>query len=396
MIVATSGLGCSSSQAKPAYNLPVSGRQPLSTLLSQALVAFIIEFDNEFEHQVPHRTTNRAATPGPFGAPWLVSMAMWTKLMRFIPEDGISVAALGEDTALDKKEFETWLTRMSKWWGYPTVESGQEPDAKRPGGLIVRPTPGGRKAIEVWRPLTAIIEERWEERFGAQPIASLRSAMRAIAEKLDPALPDSLPILGFQLTSDPRNKYQKEPANAIGKSEVPHDVPALLSRLLLSFAVEFESELGTSLAICANGLRVAGEKGVRIRDLPRLSGTSKEATALIVKRLQQRKLAAVHPEAPGSRAKVLVLTPSGETLRLASSKLIGEIEARWQSRYGSECVAGLRGSLEKLCGEPSVGTSPLFEGLRPHPDNWRASLPMPEVLPHFPMVLHRGGFPDGS
>jgi len=94
-------------------------------------------------------------------------------------------------------------------------------------------------------------------------------------------------------------------------------VPALLSRLLLSFAVEFESELGTSLAIYANGLRVAGEKGVRIRDLPRLSGTSKEATALIVKRLQQRKLAAIHPEAPGSRAKILVLTPSGETLRLA-------------------------------------------------------------------------------
>ncbi|MGB7741631.1 MAG: hypothetical protein WBL41_02645 [Terracidiphilus sp.] len=44
----------------------------------------------------------------------------------------------------------------------------------------------------------------------------------------------------------------------------------------------------------------------------------------------------------------------------------------------------------------SVGASPLLQGLHPYPDNWRASLPMPEVLPHFPMVLHRGGFPDGS
>jgi hypothetical protein len=27
---------------------------------------------------------------------------------------------------------------------------------------------------------------------------------------------------------------------------------------------------------------------------------------------------------------------------------------------------------------------------------WRASVPNPETLPHYPMVLHRGGYPDGS
>ena len=62
-------------------------RPPLSTLLSQVLVAFTIEFDNEFEHRVPHRTTNYGSTGGSSSAPWLVSMAMWLHLMQFVPEE---------------------------------------------------------------------------------------------------------------------------------------------------------------------------------------------------------------------------------------------------------------------------------------------------------------------
>jgi hypothetical protein len=48
----------------------------------------------------------------------------------------------------------------------------------------------------------------------------------------------------------------------------------------------------------------------------------------------------------------------------------------------------------------------LAEGLEPHPDGWRnrpqylaqtrATLADPvAALPHFPMVSHRGGYPDG-
>jgi len=36
-------------------------------------------------------------------------------------------------------------------------------------------------------------------------------------------------------------------------------------------------------------------------------------------------------------------------------------------------------------------------GIDPSPDNWRAGIRQrPSTLPHYPMVLHRGGFPDGS
>jgi hypothetical protein len=52
-------------------------------------------------------------------------------------------------------------------------------------------------------------------------------------------------------------------------------LPALLVRVLLAFALEFEPEVGVSLAICADVLRVVVEKGTPVRDLPMLGGISK-------------------------------------------------------------------------------------------------------------------------
>jgi hypothetical protein len=34
--------------------------------------------------------------------------------------------------------------------------------------------------------------------------------------------------------------------------------------------------------------------------------------------------------------------------------------------------------------------------MRPYPGNWRLQVRPPVTLPHYPMVLHRGGYPDGS
>ena len=121
----------------------MDGRLPLPALLSRALVAFIIEFDNEFERQMPHRTTNHGATPGARGAPWLVSMIMWSKFMQFIPAQGIAVRELQAQLKSSPKDLKIWLTRLGKWWGYLVVE----PD-------LVRPTAAGRRAQEFgvhWR-----------------------------------------------------------------------------------------------------------------------------------------------------------------------------------------------------------------------------------------------------
>jgi DNA-binding MarR family transcriptional regulator len=342
---------------------------PLSTLLSQVLVAFTIEFDNEFERQMPHRTTNHGSTAGSRPVPWLVSLVMWSNCMKFVGEGGVSVREL-EDLARTK----TNLNGMQRW-GYIVV-----------AGNLVRATPAGRKAQEVWRPLFETIEKRWQERFGKDEIGQLRKSLLALVGRMKLDLPDCLPILGYGLFS--RGPVHPRPAQAIDSS-LP--LCALLSRSLLAFALEFERESELSLALSANVVRVLDEKGVRVRDLPLLTGVSKEAIDVALGFLQKKRAAAVEPEKIGSRTKLARLTPQGRAAQQEYHRLLGTIEKRWQTDFGKDTIHALRESLEHL-----AGRSLLFHGLQPNPGGWRASVRKPNALPHYPMVLHRGGFPDGS
>src|SRR5262249_44519470 len=154
------------------------------------------------------------------------------------------------------------------------------------------------------------------------------------------------------------------------------------------FALEFEHESDVSLAISANVVRVLDEQGVRVRDLPRLVGVSKEAIAMALSYLQKQGYAVVEPESPGSRVKVLMLTPKGQEAQQASRQLMRVIEERWQARFGKDTIRKLRESLGRLVGEPTTQLSPLLQGLEPYPDGWRASVRTPDTLPHYPMVLH--------
>jgi DNA-binding MarR family transcriptional regulator len=143
----------------------------------------------------------------------------------------------------------------------------------------------------------------------------------------------------------------------------------------------------------SNALRLIGQEGARVRDRPRLSGVSKEAIAMSLGRLEERGLAFVQPESAGSRVKILRLTPKGRIAQDAYHRLILDVEPRWQARFGKDVVRNLRESLERLDGDATAHHSPLFRGLEPYPNGWRAAAPRPEGLPHYPMVLHRGRLP---
>jgi DNA-binding MarR family transcriptional regulator len=359
----------------------MDGRLPLPTLLSHPLVAFIIEFDNEFEHQVPHRTTNHGSTTRSHPVPWLVSMVMWSNFMRFVDEEG--TRELQHRLRASPKSLRTSLTRMGKWWGYIVVESNG----------TVHPTAGGRKAIEVWRTLENLIESRWRERFGDDTIDQLRESLLTIVSQIGIVLPDGLPILGYGLFSSGPENAKRPPAAAATSTG---SLASLLSRVLLSFAIEFERESEVSLAICANVLRITNGEGVEVSDLPRMAGVSKEAIAMTLSFLSKRGYAVIQPRLAGSRGKMLVLTPKGSNAQDRYRQLVWTIEERWQASFGARAIRRLRELLEHLAGDPTAQRSPLFRGLEPYPEGWRASLPRPEVLPHYPMVLHRGGFPDGA
>jgi hypothetical protein len=107
------------------------GRLPLSALLSQVLVAFIVEFDNEFERQMPHRTSDHGRTQGPGTVPWLVSMAMWSTCLRF---GGETVTTLRQ--ALDRLVSDPGA-RLSK--GLEPLPGGWRASVRRPDTLAQYP-----------------------------------------------------------------------------------------------------------------------------------------------------------------------------------------------------------------------------------------------------------------
>lgn len=364
---------------------------PLVTLLSQALVAFTIEFDNEFERQMPHRTTNHGSSASGW-APWLVSLAMWENCMRFIPGEGVTLGTL-EGLARTP----TNLPGMTRW-GYVVIAADAGDRRKKPARSsdLIRATPAGRKAQDIWRPLSGEIEQRWETRFGKAAVRRLRESLEKLVSRIDAELPDCLPILHYGLTSngpDPRRTARvKRDAGTEGRLALH----ALLSRLLLVFAVEFERESDISLAICANLVRVLDDHGIRVRDLPALTGVSREALAMAMGILQKKRAIAIGSDAGVSRTRVVRLTAKGREIQREYRARVQQLEADWRTRFGEPALSALRQSLEALVEPSAAELSPLFRGLEPYPDGWRASLPRPEVLPHYPMVLHRGGFPDGS
>jgi DNA-binding MarR family transcriptional regulator len=373
---------------------------PFSALLSQALVAFTIELDNEFERRMPHRTTNfgvggpaaLTAEGHPLRRPWTVSFVMWANLLQFVDEQGVTVRELRSRARLTRLP----LAGMTRW-GY--VEVGAEPGDHRPRtpaqDLVVTPTAAGIEAKKVWQPLVAEIEQRWQERFGVDQLDGLREPLVAIAGRLDMALPQYLPILGYGLRIElPQHEWRITGGEV--ESDAAAGLPTLLSRVLLCFTLEFERQSEPSLAVCANVLRVADGPGARIRDLPGRAGVSKASISMAVGFLQKHSYATATADPLDPRAQILRLTARGHDALIAYRELNGAIEDRWQERFGEANVWGLRTSLETLAGNSGGASSPLLLGLTPWSGSWRASIGRPDRLPYYPMVLHRGGFPDGS
>ena len=354
---------------------------PLSTLLSQALVAFTVELDNEAEHRMSHKTTTGGGNQRDV---WMTSVAMYLNCMRWLPGDGLTVRELERCARTP-----TNLDGMRRW-GYVTLTPPSTSSGRKPGkrDLIIRPTANGRKAQAVWRPLFAVIEERWRERFGGLEVDRLREALAAIVWDLDPGLPDMMPILGYGLlcrSPDPKLEPPDPPPE-------PLTLSALLTRVLLAFALEFEEENGLSLAICANVLRALDEQGVQLRDLPELSGVSQQSIRMAMGFLPKLKLVELTKQGSWRVAR---LTALGSQALTRYEHQLRRLEVQWAERF-AERIGRLRAALEPIVCDGTADRSPLFAGLEPYPEGWRAMVPRPRTLPHFPMVLHRGGYPDGS
>jgi DNA-binding MarR family transcriptional regulator len=169
-----------------------------------------------------------------------------------------------------------------------------------------------------------------------------------------------------------------------------------MSQVLLAYALEFEGESALSLAVSANVVRVVDGKGIRVRDLPRISGISKGLIKVALGFLQKCGCIAIVSDPASKGTKAVRLTAKGLSAQSSYFQLVGEIEKRWQERFGEDSIRDLRRSLERFVGEGTLERSPLSTGLEPYAEGWRAKVAKADTLPHYPMVTHRGGFPDGS
>jgi DNA-binding transcriptional ArsR family regulator len=364
----------------------VFDRLPLSTLLSQVLVAQTIELDNEFERRLA----------GSGGGARVTSVVMWSNFLRFVG-DGITVDELLTKARLPRPRTLSTVGGMERW-GYVGV--GDETKTKRDGygsarglrgDLVVRPTAAGRAAAEIWPRLFGEIEGRWRDRFGVGAIDELRGSLEAFAERIEVELPEYVPIVdGKDGMAAGLSPLEKRVA-----SVQSGPLTALLTQALLAYTIDFEGGSELSLALGENLVQVLEVDAIDVRDFPLAAGVPKEAISMALTFLTKNGYVTVEE-------RRVRLTPRGREAREALRRRHGEVQNQWVARFGADDVRRLRTALERVLDDPQ-----LPEGLRPRPDGWRATkrylahteamLDDPRrALPAYPMVLHRGGWPDGS
>jgi DNA-binding MarR family transcriptional regulator len=368
---------------------PAPPQLPLSTLLSQVLVAYTVEFDNLSELALPHHTTD-AHEPHP-DTPWLVSYFCWANVLQYVGPDGLTVAALRE-----RARTTHLLLEGLRRWRYLRVIPAEGQALTKPiaATTLIRTTSHGRQAQDVWRALPAVMEERWRARLGDDAVERLHRALATVFVRLPIDPPAFLPVVYPTQNGRAEVAPPGPPSHAAASDAA--DLVTLLAGVLLAFTLDFEAESRLALAISANTLRVLSADSTRLRDLPRLTGVSKEANAMCTGFLVRRGGAVIEPDPAATRGRVIRLTDKGVTARANAARTLDATEARWRTTFGAPALDALRAALVPLVGDGTLASSPLAAGLAPAPGNWRASVRAPETLPHYPMVLHRGGFPDGS
>jgi DNA-binding MarR family transcriptional regulator len=348
--------------------------------MSQALVAFTVEFDNEFE-----RRMGESGNPGA-----RLSLVVWSNLMRFLAEGGMSVRDLAARALAPQERIKFQLGCLERW-GFIVLQPNSANDrtnatyTHRRGGRdvrvgwgsgrgiradsLVRLTSLGLKAVEVWKPLLGQIEKRWRARFGDREIRRLRESLRAVADQFDMELPHGLPAL---VNGTEAEAYPSRTTQGVG----PLCLPALLSQLLLAFALEFDRASKAPLALSSNPLRILGDKPVRAADIPLLTGCSPETSGV---GWQIKPYVVIEADRTAKRGKTLRLTPLGLQAQQTYRRLVREIEARWEPRFGRDEVRNLRASLQDLLEQRDGDRLRLSAGLVPPQGVARAGYQAPAL-----------------
>jgi hypothetical protein len=339
---------------------------PLTALLSWAWTAFAIEADNEVE----------AAGAERVGRLFRISMATWLNGLRLIGPDGITPGDL------EARAGAACNIGGLERWGWISVG---DPVAGRRDGYgsrrgvradtVLRPTRAGSYARRLWPRGVAGTEQRWRDRLGDAAVDGLRAALAPLGGPLPWSPPEVNPSDGFFSTVTEVRAASADPADDGG-------LAVLLGQALTTLTLAHEQGAAVSLPVGANVLRVTGDQVVRLADLPRLAGVSKEAIAMAAGWLQRSGLSEPRPQ------RSMALTAAGH-----------DALADYRARAAGPRAPELRARLAAIAPELPAGLAPPaggWRGERPYLAQTTRVRADPAALPWQPMVLHRGGWPDGS
>ena len=124
-------------------------------------------------------------------------------------------------------------------------------------------------------------------------------------------------------------------------SDLP--LPALLSKVLAAFAIDYERERLGSLATASRFLQFVDDDGTTLgrASVSGVNGTGKSP-------LERHLVVVVEPGRPSDMNRRVHLTPKGKRARDSYPHLVMEIERNWRSRYGADHLMNLRTTLESL------------------------------------------------
>jgi hypothetical protein len=367
--------------------------KPLTALLSQAFVAFVIECDNDFERRVPHRTTMQGDAADE-RLPWLNSIGMWALYLRHIDGENVTAREFARRAGLPKEEVRNVLERLVRWWGYIEIVPPANGSRAEKSSWVLRPTPGGAAAFRVWRTLAEEVEYRWQTRFGSELVGALRGVLEGLGDALGADAP-YVPIGNYGMF-----------AGAVRSAPFNGAIPlyALFARLLLAAARAVEDDRMLSMAMGDNVVRAIAHEERLVRELPDATGISSRAIASSITFLAAKKLIA---ETRRGRLRAIALNERGRGAWTTFEKRRDAVELDWRDRAGADAIETVRRLLERIVHSTDGTASVLGSGLIPTSNGWRAAgehrrqteafVANPaRNLPHFPVVAHRGAWPDGS
>lgn len=363
----------------------------LPRCLSQLLIAHTIQIDNWFEAHSPHRTTTDEQ-PRDAG-PWLISYSFCANLLSRLDRTPVSVSSLGPWPATVN------LPGLHRW-GYLRIAGWRGPGTPVPPSATLVLTADGRRACDHWVAAVDNTAAVWREQF-SEADAQLRGSLAALRERLGRPAPAYLPVIAAS------KQFGRQPSWPAERSSLPSlEMTALLSAVLHAFVADYERPGGISLPLASDVLRVLSVEQMPVTDAIRDSGISREAFTAALTPLTKHGHVVVEKAATG-RGKAIRLTEQGSRALNHHGARLRAVEDAWRADPArAALMQNAQGAAEQILHQRDDGGSVLGRLLVPPPDGWRHRAPFSRqtravaqepaaALAHCPMVLHRGGYPDG-